>query len=338
MSFEVAGSSPESGSRDGSRPGGLAQRVLRAGSRLGRRLAWRHYSTARAYYLTRLRLLGPPQDPIVVYTVGKVGSTTISRSLVASGVKRTIHHVHWLVPERLADCDAFYRAADRRHRGTARALRFRPGFVWLGQYVSRQIGLEPNRQWQVVTLVRDPLARNASAFFQNLGSFFDYWIEQEIAAKGVERVAQELVTLFVDAYVKGTVPTAVDGDPISWFEQELQPVFGVDVYCAPFPRHEGFEIYESANARVLVLRLEDLEACAERAFQRFLGLENYRPARSNVGERKPYAAVYKRFLELIRLPEEYLEYLYNSRYCTHFYTQSELAGFRARWRGERCRG
>lgn len=274
------------------------------------------------------------KDPILVYTVGKVGSTSVSKSLKASGVDRTVYHIHWLAPEQLARVDAFYRARDRRYRGTVRAQRFRPEFVWLGEHLSRQIYRDPERCWQVITLVRDPVARDVSSFFQNLDSFFDYWIDDQLLVSEVEGVARGLVTLFLEAYVRGAVPIGMDGDPLGWFDRELKLVFGVDVYAAPFPKLRGFGIYDAPKAHVLVLRLEDLERSSEEAIREYMGLERFHLVRSNIGESKTYATVYRRFLELIRLPDEYLERIYASKYSTHFYSEDELARFRSRWRGD----
>ena len=315
----------------GPRPPGPARSVLRFGHRIGRRISSRHYSTAKAFYLARLRTT-PSKDPILVYTLGKVGSTSVSKSLKASGVDRSIHHLHWLVPERLAEGDEFYRAADRRYRGTARAQRFRPEFVWLGEHLSGQINRDPGRRWQVITLARDPVARNVSNFFQNADSYWDYWIDDELPVGGVEQVARDLVALF-GAYVKGVAPAGLDFDPLAWFDQELKPVFGVDVFSVPFPKNKGFKIYDGAERVSFYCASKTWTGAPKKPSTSSWNSRNYQPGRSNVGEGKTYAAVYRRFLELIRLPDDYLERMYTSKYSTHFYTEDELAGFRKRWRG-----
>ena len=301
--------------------------LLRPAKDIVRELAWRRYSTAKVYELARLRLV-QPRDPIVVYTVGKVGSTTVARSLAASGLRRPVYQVHWLSADRLATLDSFYRAGSQKYRGTPRAQRFRPEFVWLGKHLARRIASTPNTRWQVITLVRDPVARNISSFFQNMDSFFDYWLDEKAVVSGINEMAQDLVELFMDGYLRDPVQ---DGDPLTWFDEELRPVFDVNVYGEEFPRARGFHIYKSHNADVLVLRLEDLDRSGREAFRRFLGLDGYRTDRRNVGADKAYAAVYDRFLDMVRLTESYLDRLYTAKYTAHFYSQDEIAGFRARW-------
>jgi len=119
---------------------------------------------------------------------------------------------------------------------------------------------------------------------------------------------------------------------LTWFDRELKSVFGVDVYAIPFDPAKGYEIYESEKARVLLVRLEDLRSRAPVAFGDFLGLGDFRLADTNVAEAKGYADVYRRFVASVRLPHDYIERMYDSRYARHFYSEDELDAFRLRWK------
>jgi hypothetical protein len=46
---------------------------------------------------------------------------------------------------------------------------------------------------------------------------------------------------------------------------------------------------------------------------------------------KVYADVYRCFEKLLRMPRQYLDRMYSSRYSRHFYTPAELAEFRSHW-------
>jgi hypothetical protein len=208
-----------------------------------------------------------------------------------------------------------------------------PRYVWLGQQLSGAIRSAPaGTVWDVVTLVRDPVRRNVSSFFQNLELMFDFWPADELKSRSAGDVAARLVELFVDSYIAGKSPVEYDdGDPLTWFDEELKPVFGVDVFATPFPVSQGYEIYGGPSSRVLLLRLEDLDRVANAAFKDFLGAGLSRVVRRNDASDKVYADLYRRFRQLLKLPSQYLDRMYSSRYSRHFYTAEELASLRCCW-------
>jgi len=294
-----------------------------------RDVANKRYGTARALYHLTLRRsdLG---DPILIYTVGKVGSRSVVSALRASELARPVHHVHWLTDTKLADASRGYREGARRYRGTDKSRRFLQRFIWLGEFLNHEIA-QADRVWTVVTLVRDPVARNVSSFFQNIGRFYDFWPMDELEHRDTDDVARELVDLFLESYPTNSTLISDDGDPLVWFDEELKAVFDVDVYAGSFPAKVGFRTYSSATANVLLIRVEDLDRVASHAFGSFLGASGVTVERRNDSLSKPYSAVYRRFRELLVMPEDYLDRLYTSRYATHFYTEAETAAFRDRW-------
>lgn len=294
-----------------------------------RDVANKRYGTARARYRLTLRR-SDFGDPILIYTVGKVGSRSVVDALRASELARSVHHVHWLTDTKLADASRRYREGARRYRGTDKSRRFFQRHVWLGEFLSHEIA-QADRVWTVVTLVRDPVARNVSSFFQNLDSFFDFWPLDELEHRDTDDVARELIDLFLESYPTNSPLIAGDGDPLVWFDEELKAVFDVDVYARSFPAEVGFRTYSSATANVLLIRVEDLDRVASDALGSFLGVSGVTVGRRNDSLGKPYSAVYRRFKELLIMPEDYLDRLYTSRYATHFYTEAETAMFRARW-------
>ena len=44
-----------------------------------------------------------------------------------------------------------------------------------------------------------------------------------------------------------------------------------------------------------------------------------------------YAENYRRFIETLRPPKDYLDQMYDSRFARHFYSRDEIVSFRARW-------
>jgi hypothetical protein len=301
---------------------GLRARTKTLLWRLLERARYRHYAIAKAYHRLLMRRMERRERaaPILVYQMGKVGSRTVRESLRRVGLPSRVLHVHFLTDEGI-------RREEELHRRTWRQDG-RAAHVWRSQHLRRRLDRPPPAgRWHVVTLVRDPIARNLSSFFQTgereLGLDFGQHTSEEKADAHVE----ELTRLFLERFGGHEAP-------LTWFDSELKTVFGIDVYAVPFNHARGYQIYENDAARVLLIRLEDLRTCAPAAFRDFLGLESFTLAETNVAEEKDYGRAYRRFVAGVQLPSAYIARMYDSRYARQFYSEGELDAFRRRWEGD----
>lgn len=252
------------------------------------------------------------QQPILVFQMGKVGSSSVVKSLKQTLPDTTIHHIHFLHDldgiEKAIRESWFNSPAQMAHLDHCRAIR-------------REIDAgDPGTRWKVITLVRDPVGKAVSAFFYN--------IDLSKAKRGFRwfrkgKVIRDLVQQFMD--------TVDFNDGSGWFDDQLKPVFGVDVFNEPFPAEQGYHIYETANADVLLLKLEHLNRCAGESFDRFLGLENFTLANTNKAEDTSYAAIYGAFKDKLNLSPERLDEIYGARLPRQFYSEQEIQGFRGKW-------
>jgi hypothetical protein len=310
-------------------PAKVGRYALRSGAKIVRRIANLSYATARIHCVTQLR--ANRKEPLLVFQPGKVGSSTIEGSLAALDLDYTICHVHWMTPERLASQEALYNSALRNRPSGTRKQRFYPRHVWQAQYLRSQLEKNSEPGWKTITLTRDPIARNVSSFFENLEVIFGYGCRKKVDSLGIEQVVGELLELFHREYVRRSGVASLDADPVTWFDEEMKTVFDIDVYSSGFPRTKGYKIYHGSKAVVLLVKLEQLNACARAAFEEFLGLSEFRLVNVNVGEDKDYADVYRRFRDKLVLSREYVDEMYASRYVRHFYTEEEIAAFRSKW-------
>jgi hypothetical protein len=284
-----------------------------------RRLAYLNYHTARLYFLRRLRRsAGDPDKEVLVYQMGKVGSVTLVASLKAADPRLRVFHVHTLTNEGRRRAEDVFRRA-WRHRTMP------PDSVWRSGYLMGRIHRSHwRRPWTVITLVRDPVARNISSFFQVLDTELRYGYESRVREIGVEAVVRELQESFIDMYTQHDMPP-------TWFDTELKTVFGVDAFAEEFPRQKGYRIYRAPQANVLVIKLEKIEGCAADAVQEFLGIDGLRLIHKNIGTEKYYSEGYGLFRKTVSLPDRYLRRMYDSKMVRHFYSPEEIEAFRTRW-------
>lgn len=279
------------------------------------------YMKARAAYQIKLDNL-KRKPLLMVHTMGKVGSTTISASLKASGMKTSVamYQPHFISEEGMAFAEGLsIEGVGEWEKLSYIDRRFLMRSHLLNAELQRKRAA--GERVQVITLVRDPVGTNLSGFFHN-----HIWWPEKIKAQCAEATDGCLAALerqFFDNY-----PHDV---PDRWFDMELLSNYGIDVFATPFDRESGYQIYRSDFADLLVLKLEKLNQCSAQAFQEFLGLSDFKLTESNKAEDKSYADLYKDFRKQTTLPESYLDRMYASRVAQHFYTAEEIAAFRRKW-------
>ncbi len=308
----------------------LQAKLLRVSKQTLKKVSRKNYYLARAYGVWNLQVSSPNnQAPLIVFQMGKVGSTTIVRSLRALELDMPIYHVHRLTQEGIDRIESVYKEAfPDKQRIDSHLL----ASLYLRKRMQAGLG---DQKWKVVTLVRDPVARNISSFFQHitiesalpdgewrLKSTTDRF---EIAIK--DNNFEELAALFLARYRHDR--------PLTYFDHEFKNVFDIDFYTTDFPITIGYKIYETPRADILLLRLEDLKDCASDAFKMFLNVDSFKLASGNIGSQKEYADLYRVFKDTICFPEDYLDKMYSSKFAQQFYTEAELKTFRAKWSKKR---
>lgn len=253
------------------------------------------------------------RDPILIYQMAKVGSKSVLFSLRLAYLRHrlpdiSIHHVH-----NLQNLDEHEAIAKQSHNPAAATAIVR-------EYKALRLEFDgnPRRHWNVISLIRDPVARQAGAFFHNLDEYIPNWRGRWASG---ELSINDVIRVFLD----------IPDHAVDWLDRELIPVLKIDVYAAPFPTEIGYGIYSNPpKADLLLIRLEDLGRTAATAIQQLLGIEDFTLYPANIGDEKEYADIYKAF-KATPLPSEYVERVYQTRFARHFYTEAERRAFMRKW-------
>jgi hypothetical protein len=244
------------------------------------------------------------QRTVLIYQMGKVASSSLLRSLSTQAGLELIH-AHHLDPAYTRELNGLKQSQGWRTTIDPEAVRV------LAQRLAAMRALD------VITLVREPVGRNLSAYFNNL----------------------HLIHGSRDAYRQLSHDELRDGFlhryphdiPLQWFDRELRASLGVDVYQHAFAKAEGAITIEEGSTRLLVMRhdLADADKC--RQIEGLLGTAGLHMRRDNLAARKPYSQVYRDFIARVQLPATYLERMLDSRYARHFYGDSERAKLSSYW-------
>jgi hypothetical protein len=228
--------------------------------------------------------------PVIVYQMGKVGSTSLYYSLKKSYPGIVLHS------HSFASSDNDWRIRELYKHCLANG-----------------------RPLNIISLTREPIERNISAFFQNFERDTGIPYRRDIFS------LEELKELFLKNYNHDI--------PLDWFDSHIKANFGIDVYASPFPEC-GSSTYSNGNIRILILRSEIDDADKTEVIKEFLDLLEFQMISKNVSSKKAYAETYRIFRETVRLPSSYISRMCNSRYFNHFYTEEFVESVRKKWSRE----
>lgn len=251
------------------------------------------------------------RQPVWLYQMGKVGSKTVYESLKSSAPDLYVEHIHMM--NDLDKIEQLVRSTREQPTGT----------LWQISY-GREMRKRKERFYgthRVISLVREPVGRNVSAFFQNIEEIIpDIFVKAENGTLDFDDLSNRF---YADS--------ATHDAPAYWFQNQMEPVFNVNVYQYPFPWEKGYQIIRQRNLQLLIIRVEDLNRVLPEALQEFLGINPVIIDQSNIGETKDYADIYKNFKQKNLVTTDYVNKHYSTVYANHFYSPEEIESFRKKW-------
>ncbi len=161
----------------------------------------------------------------------------------------------------------------------------------------------PNRKIKLISLIRNPIERDISAFFQE-----------------IEKKHNDLSLPYLNK--------VFNADPklhfsLNWFDENIKPYFGIDVYDYPFGE-DGFIFITKNNIELLLMQYDLDNAKKEQLIKDFLGINTFHIQRLNVGAKKQTASIYKQFKNEAIIADEILATYAQSKYFNHFYSPEEI--------------
>lgn len=254
---------------------------------------------------------------VLIYQMPKIGSQTIESSLNAANLPGRVLRFHYLsrafaktLRHGLSSPqpDASWRANARIQlasiRYLSRWLRCRRVLCGFGLAIPKL---------QVITAVRDLIGLVLASIFEN----FNYFAPDP-GGLTAERCAEALLHPKTFKTLR------------NWFDLELKPFTGIDVFAEKFTPAQGYAAYQNRFARVLVYRFEALNDLAGPLSQ-FLDWPVPALLNRNLGESKEYASQYRAVRQQLRLPPEFVASIYDAKMMRHFYSDHERREFHLKW-------
>jgi hypothetical protein len=247
------------------------------------------------------------ENTILIYQMGKVGSTSLANALGDRAIQ-----IHNFFPSN-EPC--------LRRPLYWSALNKKP-LHWAFYHAIRQ-GIRRRRTLKIITLVRDPIARNVSMYFHDL----HYWLAYYFSEVRPDGVGREDVDTLIDCFRQ----TFDHNYPLDWFDRELKRLTGIDVYEHAFDRTTGCTKIDKDGVSLLIVQTEKLRECWH-VVEEFCG-RKLEIREDNRGARNWYGALYAAFLDKYSVKADELDRIYSSRYATFFFSDETRVELKRRWQG-----
>jgi len=235
----------------------------------------------------------------LVYTMGRVGTSSINKALNDAG--QSAFSAHWLQ----------YGKDD----GVAE-------YPALNMDLTNRIK-ENKKPIKVIIPIREPMARNIAAFWRIMPSKTGLNVTLD---KLHEYSIEQLQNLFIENY-RITYPD-------EWFHLEPMDVFNFNPFKSEFPHSLGYKIYNLGESKILIIRLENCEEQLHHALYELLGVKNIHMEKANVYHGDTYGDYgvqkYKEF-KATPFPIDFVKKNYALEYAQHFWTNEERQKLIRKW-------
>ncbi len=119
-----------------------------------------------------------------------------------------------------------------------------------------------------------------------------------------------------------------------WYEHQMQKLCGLNILNCSFDREKGYQIIESGNIELLLLKAERLDELKP-VIGDFLGIQDFQIYHTDVCEKKQNRFAYKEYINKFTLSCEKIESIFREdKFVKHFYTDEECEDFIENYRNE----
>ena len=244
------------------------------------------------------------QPPLLIFTMAKVGSLSVYQSLKKAGIS-SVFHIHTLNEQEVQK--GIKQCFDNGIYPGSRSP------VFLLNHALR----ESTEKVRVVSIFRNPVERNISAFFDAFN--FHMGVSPEQYKGDLETIENTFHKKLQHNYA------------IDWYDTHFKKALGLDVYQYPFDTQKQHAILSNEKVEVLLMDSRLKDSKKEELIKDFCDTPNFQLSNVNVTSQAKHANLYADFKEYIRFRESYLNHQLDSKYASHFFTQGDRQALKNKW-------
>jgi len=242
--------------------------------------------------------------PILVFTMAKVGSLSVYSSLKKQ-TNIPVFHIHTLNE---------YEILEGNNRCFEKGIY--PDSRSPVPLINTRV-INANKNYKVISLFRNPIERNLSAFFEA----FQFHVG--VKPENYKGTLTNLEAIF---HEKVSKTYALD-----WYDHKLVAGIGIDIYKIPFDHEKRYVKIHTDKTDLLLMDSYLLDNIKSKVIGDFCGIDNFDLINANITSRSAAGNLYKAFKKHIRFSEKYLHEIINSKYFQHFYSPKEKEELLKKW-------
>lgn len=266
--------------------------------------------------------LGSPT--ILVYTMGKVGSSTVYTSLKNNRLSPLIYHVHFMSKEHIE-------RIWKKHGKTNNLYnRINILHILKGNFdhitaSSALYTLNPvHRKWKIISLVRDPVETIFSHVFQNPQTHRPHLIGND--GKLDKALVENYIIMYFSNFNSETDYIA------NWFADDFHSFTGIDIYSKQFEYDTGYTIINNERFDVVIISLEYLEQVFTEVISKLLGKKlNLKIVNTNIRNTAEQGDLYRQIKKELAIPRDCLSKVYSTNYAKHFFSPEHREDMINKW-------
>ena len=260
------------------------------------------------------------------WSIGKTGSQTIHTALLEQP-ETEAYHLHNLSPESLQE--QLQILLDPK-QGGEEVFNVRLEALKTGVEIFRKIQTaeKTHREIVIITGVREPISWQLSQFFEarrysQAEDVDDFLKEPDDYLNRLKERLKQVFTIAVE-----------EGPKIfSWFDEQVKPVVGIDVYKEGFDKEAGYQVYRKGQIVWLVYIMEKWIGRIDELLEKTLGLEVCAKP-TNRTEDRTDAFLYYLANRSFKLTEEQIDGILGGGFST-FYTEADRKFLESKWTAKR---
>lgn len=242
------------------------------------------------------------KDNILVYQFGKVGSTALQTSIPNA------IHTHALYGN--FPCHIY---SSQQRKG------LNWFFGYFGDFIKR-VAIRRRKEIKIIVIVREPISRNISMFFQDLA----HWIYHYAESKNFDN------RFSGDDYLENVFYESFDHNYINyWFDKELSRFVGFDVLGERLNPDVGYSRIKKGKFDILICQQENIGVW-HKALKEFNDID-LELINNNVGDNKWYGDIYKKFKKSFVPSQSYIDKAYSSKYVEKIYSAEQIKKIRCKY-------
>lgn len=243
------------------------------------------------------------KPPVIILTPGKVGSSSVYYTLRNSLKHNYIFHVHNLSKIGIANSINSHFNSDRKSL---------PMHLLVSKLLLKKIS-KYKGNLNIISLFREPISRTISNAFQNI----------DFNKKDLQNSNLDIDEIKLLQFIENSFESNLKYLE-NWINIELYENLKIDIYKENYSIDNGYTILQKNKTKLLIFRMEDLNANFNKASQSFFNLEEGIELQDyNVGNKKYYSEQYNNTKKKIKIKRVLLEKIFQYKYFSYFYSDFE---------------